>query len=120
MSRAILAGDGRGSLMAAALDSDWAGVSSRPRMRFEPQGAGRLRGIDRYLVPPCCFIATSMNFSMMPTTERHRELVTYLAAKCPALRKAQVMRIRRLAAANQTRLFGHMSDMLAVANPARL
>ena len=41
-------------------------------------------------------------------------------AERPALREAQVMRIRRLAAANQTRLVGHVSDMVAVANPARL
>ena len=52
--------------------------------------------------------------------QRHGEFVADLAAKRPALRKAQVMRIRRLAAANQTRLLGHESDMVAVANPARL
>ena len=115
----MLARDGHGSLMDAALDSEWAGC--RPvRGWVSSHRVRAIRGIDPHLLPPCCFVAAAMDFSMVPTTERHRELVAHFAAECPALRKSQVMGIGGLAAANQTRLFGHMSDMLAVSNPARL
>jgi hypothetical protein len=61
-----------------------------------------------------------MNFSMMPTTERHRELVAYLAAQRAALSKTQVMRVRRNSATDQAGLLRNKSDMLAVPNSARL
>ena len=57
---------------------------------------------------------------MVSSTQRHGELIADLSAECPALRKAQVVGIAGLAPANQTRLLGHMSDVIAVANPARL
>ena len=106
--------------MAAALDSEWAGVSSRQRMRFEPQCAGRYGRIYSCLPPPRGFVATAMHLAMMSATQGDGELVADLAPKCPALREAQVVSVTGLATANQTRLLGHMSDVLAVANPARL
>ncbi len=57
---------------------------------------------------------------MVSATQRHGELVADLAAERPALREAQVMGIAGLATANQARLLGHISDVIAVANPARL
>jgi hypothetical protein len=106
--------------MAAALNNELAGASSRQRMGFEPEVSGCLGGIDTYLLPPCPFIAAAVNFSMMPTTERHRELVAYLAAKCAALSKPQMMRVRRSSTTDQAGLLRNKSDMLAVPNPARL
>ena len=57
---------------------------------------------------------------MMPPAEWHGELITDLTAKRPVLGETQMMRIRRSARANQTRLFGKKPHVLAVANAARL
>ena len=89
-------------------------------MRFEPQHAGRNGRIYSYPPPPRGFIAAAMHLAMVPSTQRHSELIADLAAECPALRKSQVVGIAGLPTANQTRLFGHISDVLAVPNPARL
>ena len=104
----------------AALNNGLAGASSRQRMGFEPEGSGCLGRIDTDLLPPCPFIAAAMNFAMMPTTERHRELVAYLAAQCAALSKTQVMRVRRNSTTDQAGLLGNKSDVLAISNSARL
>ena len=89
-------------------------------MRFEPQGAGRNGRIYFYLSPPRGFVATAMHLAMMSTAQGDGELIADFSSECPALRKAQVVCIARLAVANQTRLLGHVSNVLAVANPARL
>ena len=89
-------------------------------MRFEPQRAGRNGRINSDLPPPRGFVAATMHLAMVPSTQGHGELIADLAPERPALRKAQVMGIRGLATANQTRLLGHMSDVIAVPNPARL
>ena len=59
-----------------------------------------------------------MDFPMMPSAERHRELITDLATQRPVLGETQMMRIRRSARANETRLFGKKPHMLAVTNSA--
>jgi hypothetical protein len=92
----------------------------RVRMRLEPQRASLDYRINTNLLPPRPFISVPMDFAMMPSTQGHSEFIADLAAECPALREPQVVRIAGPAAANQTRLLCHMSDMLAVANPARL
>ena len=89
-------------------------------MRLEPQHSRGSSRINPNFTPPCRLIAATMDLAMMAPAQRHREFVADLAAKRPALREAQVMRIRRLAAANQTRLLGHVSDVVSVTNPARL
>ncbi|HUE09384.1 MAG TPA: hypothetical protein VMQ54_00530, partial [Steroidobacteraceae bacterium] len=61
-----------------------------------------------------------MNFPMMAAAERHGELITDLAAECPALSKAQMVCIRGLSAAHQAWLLGNMPKVIAVANPTRL
>jgi hypothetical protein len=57
---------------------------------------------------------------MVPATERYRELIAYLAAKCAALSKPQMMRVRRSSTTDQAGLLRNKSDMLAVPNSARL
>jgi hypothetical protein len=61
-----------------------------------------------------------MDLAMMAAAERDRELIADLAAKRSMLGEAQMMGIGRPAATNQTGLLGDKSDVLAVANPARL
>ena len=89
-------------------------------MRFEPQRTSRSDRINPGFLPPRGFIAIAMHLAMVPATQRDSELIADLASQRPALREAQVVGIRGLATANQTRLLGHMSDVLAVPNPARL
>jgi hypothetical protein len=50
--------------------------------------------------PPGRFIAAPMEFAMVTAAERNSEFIADLAAKCLALRKAQMMCIRRPAAAD--------------------
>jgi hypothetical protein len=95
-------------------------LTGRERMRFEPQGASYNSRINSCFLPPRGFIAATMHFAMMSSTQGDSEFIADLAAECPALRESQVVGITRLATTNQTRLFGHMSDVFAVANPARL
>jgi hypothetical protein len=94
--------------------------TGRERVRFEPKSAGHNSRIYSYLPPPRGFITTAVHLAMMPSAQWNCELIADLATECSALCEAQVMRIRGLATANQASLFGHMSDMLAVANPAWL
>ena len=61
-----------------------------------------------------------MNLPVMRPADRHRELVTDLAAEGPGLGKAKVMSIGRLAATDETRLRGHEFPVTLVAQPAQL
>ena len=54
--------------------------------------------------PPRLLIASLMQLSMMPTAERHGELIADFETDRPWLRKAQMMRIGRLPPADQARL----------------
>jgi hypothetical protein len=89
-------------------------------MRFEPQRTGRNCRIKTGFLPPRRFIAIAMNLAMVPSTQRDSELIADLAPHCPALCEAQVVGIRGLTAAIQTRLLGYTSDVIAVSKPARL
>src|SRR5436190_24304306 len=60
-----------------------------------------------------------MQLAMMGAAERHRELVADLEAEASGLREAQVMGVRRLAAANHTGLCGDKLAMAFVAPPPR-
>src|SRR5262245_3156820 len=60
-----------------------------------------------------------MNCPVVNATERHREFVARLPPECAGLHEPQVMRIRRLARAEQTRLLGHGPKMLLIAIAAR-
>jgi len=90
------------------------------RMRFEPKLPSRDSWINISPLPPRGFVTTVMKLSMVAAAQRHRELIAGLAPHCPTLCEAQVVGIRGPTTANQTGLLGHMSNVLAVANPARL
>src|SRR3974390_813124 len=78
--------------------------ASRERVCVVPHSVCHAKWIHADLCPPCCFVATSMNFAVMSTAERDRELITYLASERFALCKSEVVRIGRTPAANQTRM----------------
>ena len=61
-----------------------------------------------------------MNFAMVTAAQRYREFIAYFAAKRRALREAHVMGVRWLPAADQARLLGNETDVIAVADPPRL
>jgi len=56
---------------------------------------------------------------MMPPTERDRELIADLAAERTGLGETEVVGIRRLAAAHQTRLLGDVAKVLPIAASTR-
>ena len=87
-------------------------------MAVEPERPSCGRRIRINLLPPRRLVTAAMNFAMVSAAERYRELVAHLAAKRPILGKAQMMRIGRRAAADQTWLLGHEPHVFAVAYPA--
>ena len=89
-------------------------------MGFEPQRSGAACRIDSSRLPPGRFVAAAVNFAMVTSTQGNRELVADLPAKGAALRKSQVMRIRRTSPTDEARLFGDEPEMLPVANATRL
>src|SRR5262249_25352108 len=56
-----------------------------------------------------------MHRTMMPTTERDCEFIADLAAERTGLGKSEVVGVRGLAAAQETRLLGDIAQMLPVA-----
>ena len=60
-----------------------------------------------------------MHLAMMSSTQGDRELIADLAAESPGLGEAQMMRVRRAATADKTRLLGDIADMLAIADATR-
>jgi hypothetical protein len=96
------------------------GIGCWHRMAFQPEGTGEDHRINARLLPPGRFIAAAMNLAMVAAAQGDGELIADLAPHRPALCEAQVMGVRRLTTTNQTRLLGHISDVIAVANPARL
>ena len=56
-----------------------------------------------------------MHRAMMPAAEGDRELIADLAAERTGLRKSEVVGVRGLAAADETRLLGDIAQMLPVA-----
>ena len=70
-------------------------------MGFHPQIPGRDGRIDPDIPSPCRFITAAANLGMVTATEQDGELIADLAAERSALRKAKMVRIRGLAAANE-------------------
>src|SRR5262245_55954108 len=60
-----------------------------------------------------------MHRTMMPSTERHHEFIADLATERARLGKSEVVRIRRLATAQQTRLLRDIPQVRPVAIAAR-
>jgi hypothetical protein len=61
-----------------------------------------------------------MYLAMMPSAQGHGELIADLATESPGLGETQMMRVRRAATADKTRLLGDIANMLAIADTARL
>src|SRR5262249_48845454 len=84
-----------------------------------PKFAGDLDGIDAGLLPPGFFIAGAMGRAVMRATERDRKFIACLAAERARLHTSDVMRIRRLAAAQQARLLHYKAKVVPVAIASR-
>jgi hypothetical protein len=74
--------------------------SDRERMRFEPQRSSHFGRINPSRSPPYSFVTAAVDFAMVSSTERNRELIAHLAPERPALRESEVVGIRRSATAN--------------------
>jgi len=94
--------------------------ASREWVCLAPQSVCYSERLNADLCPPRCFVATSMNFAVVSTAQRHRELITRLASKCSALCKSEVVRIGGTPTANQTRMFCDEFHMLSIAESSRL
>src|SRR5262249_7692996 len=88
-------------------------------MRLFPEPAGNLDRVNAGLPPPRALVAGAMLRSVMPAAEWDRELIADLAAERTGLGETEVVGVRGLAAAHQTRLLGDMAKVLPVAIPTR-
>jgi hypothetical protein len=84
-----------------------------------PKLAGDLERVDASLLPPGLLVADAMNRAVMRAAQRDGEFIASLAAERARLHESDVVRIRRLAAAQEARLLGHKSKMVPVAIAAR-
>jgi hypothetical protein len=82
---------------------------------MSPEFPCDLERIDTNLLPPTWLIAGPMDRSVMRPTKRDCEFIAHFASERPGLSKAQVMGIRRLAAADQAGLRGDEPQVLLVA-----
>ena len=77
-------------------------------------------GSIRNRFPPLRLFDRPVHFAMMHAAERNRELIAHLEAESPRLRKAQVMGIGGLPAANEAGLRGDKLTMVLIPQSARL
>ena len=78
--------------------------SRRFRMRLLPQSFSEFECVDIEVFPPSNLIADLMQLSVMSAAKWDGEFIANLETDRPLLRKAQVMRIGGLPAADQTGL----------------
>ena len=90
------------------------------RVRVSPKLVSGGERIDAGLFPPCEFVARAVNFAMMHAAERDNELVADLTPECTLLREPKMMRVRRLAPADQAWALGYPLDVNFIAKPPRL
>jgi hypothetical protein len=64
-------------------------------MGLAPESICHPEWLNADLCPPRCFVAITMNFTVMSTAQWDRELVTHPSPECSALGKSQVVRIGR-------------------------
>ena len=69
-----------------------------------PEASGDWKRVDLEVFPPCHLVAGLMQLAVMTSTERNGELVTDFKADGSGLGEPQVMRVARLAAADETGL----------------
>ena len=74
--------------------------------------ARNLERIDARGLPPGPLISSAMSRAVMDMAERYREFIARPTAKCARLDKPQVMRIRRLAGAQEAWLEGDVAKVL--------
>ena len=85
-------------------------------MCLQPKNASRRARIDTCLFPPHGFVTAAMNFAVMSSAKRNRELIADLTAKGRKLCNTEMMRIGGTPAANEAWLLGDGFHMLPVAN----
>ena len=83
-------------------------------MRPRPKGRRNGERIDSLLVPPGVFIAAPMEFAMMEPANRNGELVADLPPHRALLGKFDVMGVRWASPADEARLGGYESQMVAI------
>jgi len=76
----------------------------RPRVGLLPKSLGDRERINVESLPPGDFITSLMQLPMVATAERHCELITDFQANGFRLREPEMMRIARLAPADEARL----------------
>ena len=89
-------------------------------MCLAPQSVCHPERLNADLCPPCCFVAISMNFAVMPAAQRDRELITHPSSERSALRKSEVVGIGGTPAANQAGMSCDVFHMLSIADSSRL
>jgi hypothetical protein len=80
-----------------------------------PKLTGDLDRVDAGLLPPGFLVAGAMNRTVMRAAQWDDEFIARLAAERARLHKSDVVRVRRLAAAQEARLLGHQTKMVPVA-----
>jgi hypothetical protein len=98
-------------------------LGSPPSWPIEPSALPKLPGgydwIDAVALPPCGLVTTTVESSVMASTQRHNVFVADPAPEGARLDEAQVVRIRRPPPAHQARLRRYEPDVAAVAVSAR-
>src|SRR5262245_59324826 len=89
-------------------------MSLLPKILSDP------RRIDLQVFPPSHLVTRVMQLPVMPTTERHSELIADFHANAAALGESKMMRVARLSTADQTRLGRDELQMRFVTQPLGL
>src|SRR5215472_5604339 len=87
--------------------------------RLLPEPAGNLDRVNTGLPPPRALVAGAVHRAMMPAAEWDHELVADLAAERAGLGKSEVVGVRGLATAQETRLLRDKAQVLPVAIATR-
>ena len=80
-----------------------------------PEPERHWKRINVELLPPCGLITRAMKLAVMDPANGNRELIAHSVSKRTRLGKREVMRIRRHAAADKTRLPQHELPMVLIA-----
>ena len=86
-------------------------------VRLLPQALCDGERLDAEALPPIGFIPGLMLLPVMAAAERHCEFIADLHPQRSGLRKAKVMRVRRLTSADKTGLRGNKLQVGLVAQP---
>ena len=84
-----------------------------------PEHPRRGDGIDRAPFPPGDLVAEAVDFAVMGSAQRYRELIADLAAHRARLREFQMVGVGGTSRADQTRLRCHEFEVGFVTKPTR-